>query len=63
MVMDNQLSGGFFVSPGPDRAGAQAALAQFKRYETACHGVEELSPTKRLKIVNLVGYRRRLCCC
>ncbi|MCG3212691.1 MAG: hypothetical protein FOGNACKC_06383 [Anaerolineae bacterium] len=60
MDLDNQLPGGFFASLGLDRAGEQAALAQFKWYETVRDGVEELSPTKHYERISfaLLGIKK-----
>jgi len=52
MDLDNQLPGGFFASMGMDTAQEQAALQQFKWYETIRDGVEELSPTKHYERVS-----------
>lgn len=60
MDLDNQLPGGFFASLGLDRAGEQAALANFKWYETVRDGVEELSPTKHYERISfaLLGIKK-----
>ncbi len=60
MDLDNQLPGGFFASLGLDKAGEQAALAQFKWYETVRDGVEELSPTKHYERISfaLLGIKK-----
>jgi ABC-2 type transport system permease protein len=60
MDLDNQLPGGFFAALGMDKAGEQAALAQFKWYETMRDGVEELSPTKHYERISfaLLGIKK-----
>lgn len=60
MDLDNQLPGGFFAALGMDKAGEQAALAQFKWYETVRDGVEELSPTKHYERISfaLLGIKK-----
>jgi ABC-2 type transport system permease protein len=52
MDLDNQLPGGFFASMGMDKAQEDAALQQFKWYETVRDGVEELSPTKHYERIS-----------
>ena len=60
MDLDNQLPGGFFAALGMDKAGEQAAVAQFKWYETMRDGVEELSPTKHYERISfaLLGIKK-----
>jgi ABC-2 type transport system permease protein len=52
MDLDNQLPGGFFASMGMNKAQEDAALQQFRWYETVRDGVEELSPTKHYERVS-----------
>lgn len=60
MDIDNQLPGGFFATLGLDRAGEEAALAQFKWYETVRDGIEQLSPTKHYERISfaLLGVKK-----
>ena len=60
MDLDNQIPGGFFASLGLDRAGEQAALANFKWYETVRDGLEEMSPTKHYERISfaLLGIKK-----
>lgn len=46
MDMDNQLPGGFFSAMGMNKADTQKVLDNFKFYETARDGIEQMSPTK-----------------
>ena len=61
MDLDNQLPGGFFATLGLDKAGEDAALQQFKWYETVRDGVEELSPTKHYERISyaLLGIKNQ----
>jgi len=52
MDLDNQLPGGFFASLGMDKAQQEAALQQFKWYETVRDGLEQLSPTKHYERIS-----------
>lgn len=52
MDMDNQLPGGFFASMGMSNADSQKVLDNFKFYETARDGVEQMSPTKHYERIS-----------
>lgn len=52
MDMDNQLPGGFFSAMGMNKTDTQKVLDNFKFYETARDGIEQMSPTKHYERVS-----------
>ena len=52
MDMDNQIPGGFFSSMGMSRDQEAQVLQQFKFYEKARDGIEEMSPTKHYERIS-----------
>ena len=52
MDMDNQLPGGFFSSMGMSKSDSQKVLDNFRFYEKARDGIEQMSPTKHYERVS-----------
>jgi ABC-2 type transport system permease protein len=51
-IGDNQIPGGFFSSMGMSRDQETQVLQQFKFYEKARDGIEEMSPTKHYERIS-----------